>query len=269
MIFQTDDNNFEFNKNGFITIENFFDENEISLIKSRYDLLKLGEFGHIYTNIFDKDPLTNINIAAFLYEMFAPKIAKYFKNYSLVGGVFLAKGIGENSYSKIHQDWNMVDESKYWSVGVWCPLEDVDENNGCLQVIPGSHKWFKSIRSQNMPSTTFEFKQVEAALKSVPLKKGSLVVFAHNLFHGSKPNYTKNIRPVAYIGVVSVNSQMVHYIKDNNKIKVIKADNDFYIYKVQKLVKGEKLSLEVIDEIAYLPSYVVSESDMNGRLERN
>ena len=41
-----------------------------------------------------------------------------------------------------HQDeayWNPAME--YRSLSVWLPLQDVDEENGCMQFIPGSHGW--------------------------------------------------------------------------------------------------------------------------------
>jgi ectoine hydroxylase-related dioxygenase (phytanoyl-CoA dioxygenase family) len=28
-----------------------------------------------------------------------------------------------------------------WMVGVWVAFEDVDETNGSLKIVPGSHKW--------------------------------------------------------------------------------------------------------------------------------
>jgi ectoine hydroxylase-related dioxygenase (phytanoyl-CoA dioxygenase family) len=41
-----------------------------------------------------------------------------------------------------HQDeayWNP--DMEYRSMSVWLPLQDVDAQNGCMQFIPGSHKW--------------------------------------------------------------------------------------------------------------------------------
>jgi hypothetical protein len=266
MLFKSIKNNTQFEKDGFVVIHDFFETDQIARLKTIYSSLHLDNIKTIYTNIIDRNPEENQEIARLLSNEFENNVDKHFCNYTLVGGVFLVKGVGENSASKMHQDWNMVDESKYHSFGVWCPLIDVDETNGCIHVIPGSHKWFKSIRSHSMPSVIIEFDEVKDSLKAVPLKKGDAVIFAHNLFHGSKPNTTIENRPAAYIGVISKDAQLIHYIRNENMITEIKADDQFFVENVRKMNKKEDFTFEIIKQFSYKHSFTVSKHQVLNKM---
>lgn len=90
-----------------------------------------------------------------------------------------------------------------WMVGVWVALEDVDETNGSLKIIPGSHKWnlweYEDLdfphpddidNGEEVVYRDYEefLRQLCAAKKSEPyiarLKKGQALIWAANLLHG-------------------------------------------------------------------------------------
>jgi ectoine hydroxylase-related dioxygenase (phytanoyl-CoA dioxygenase family) len=258
MLFKLEKQNKQFKKNGYVVIKNFFNSEEVNQINELYKTLNINNLDEIYTNLKDRNPEINLEIDLFLKNMYTPKLEKYFKNYSIGGGAFLIKGIGEASVSSLHQDWNVVDESKSYSMGVWCPLVDVNENNGCLQIVPGSHSWFNKLRSFNMPSICINFDDVKSILKPVISEKGDAVIFAHNVFHGSKPNYTQQIRPVASVSVISKDAPLIHYFRTGETIKIIKAET-FFNYKVKELMAGKEIDLEIIDEIDFKEEYNLTE----------
>ncbi|CAH1398331.1 unnamed protein product [Nezara viridula] len=85
-------------------------------------------------------------------------------------------------------------------VGAWTALEDVNIENGCLIVIPGSHK------SQLLPH---EYPKWEGGVNKayhgiqdynidevipIIMKKGETIFFHPQLIHGSGPNTTKGFR---------------------------------------------------------------------------
>lgn len=268
MLFKSEKHNKQFKKNGFVVIRNFFNSEEIDKINELYKTLNITNLDEIYTNLKDRDPQINLEIDLFLKNIYAPRLEKYFKNYSIGGGAFLIKGTGESSVSSLHQDWNVVDETKYYSMGVWCPLIDVNENNGCLQIVPGSHNWFNKLRSFNMPSICINFEDVNSVLKPVISKQGDAVIFAHNVFHGSKPNYTEQIRPVASVSVISKDAPLIHYFRIGDKIKIIKADT-FFNYKVQELMSGKDIELEIIEEIDFKEEYNLKEKEFMDKYNNN
>jgi hypothetical protein len=90
-----------------------------------------------------------------------------------------------------------------WMVGVWVALEDVDETNGSLSVVPGSHKWpLYEYHNLNLPHpdeiengeavnyAKYEqflvdlIKAKKAERYTVKLKKGQALIWAANMLHG-------------------------------------------------------------------------------------
>ena len=146
MIFLHKSHEEQYNKDGFIIIEDFIDTNTVNEISDFYDTFHFEKKDTLNTNIKFCSNDENIKISEFLKEKFEPSIKNNFSEYQLGGGVFIMKGTGNESVSTLHQDCNVVDEKKFTSLAIWCPLIDVDEHNGCLQVLPGSHQWFDTIR---------------------------------------------------------------------------------------------------------------------------
>jgi len=90
-----------------------------------------------------------------------------------------------------------------WMCGVWIALEDVDETNGSLKIVPGSHKWpvyeYNNLKLPH-PDTiengeAVTYKEYETFIESlvqnngidpyvVKLKKGQALIWAANMLHG-------------------------------------------------------------------------------------
>lgn len=90
-----------------------------------------------------------------------------------------------------------------WMVGVWVAFEDVDETNGSLKIVPGSHKWpIFEYHNLNLPhpdnienGEAINYRKYEdfliqlietkkAESKIVKLKKGQALIWAANMLHG-------------------------------------------------------------------------------------
>ncbi|MEP7124428.1 MAG: phytanoyl-CoA dioxygenase family protein [Byssovorax sp.] len=98
-----------------------------------------------------------------------------------------------------HQDY------PYWPVDTeeglscWCPLDDVGEEGGCLEVIDGSHRWGES------PPADFLLDDQRALSERadrvrLPVKAGSIVVLQSLTWHRSGPNHDAGDR-AAYISL--------------------------------------------------------------------
>ncbi|MEM8678786.1 MAG: phytanoyl-CoA dioxygenase family protein [Planctomycetota bacterium] len=99
-----------------------------------------------------------------------------------------------------HQDYSYWTRTKPIAhLTCWIALDDTDEDNGCLQYVPGSHRWnllpvtglagdMESIREVLTAAQRAEFQPV-----SVPLKRGQATIHHALTVHGSHLN--RSARP--------------------------------------------------------------------------
>ena len=101
----------------------------------------------------------------------------------------MVKSHTDSDVLPLHQDWSVVEEDKYQTLFVWCPLIDVSVLNGGLFVLPGSHRYFASLRSGSYPSNRYVLPAGLARLhQGHPLKAGEAILYSDALFHGSHAN---------------------------------------------------------------------------------
>ena len=82
-------------------------------------------------------------------------------------------------------------------VSLWIPLVDVDEHNGCLYVIPGSHLWgLLKCERDPVDDMVHSFENVEKRGNAValPMRPGDVLFFSNLTFHASKGNTTGRVR---------------------------------------------------------------------------
>jgi ectoine hydroxylase-related dioxygenase (phytanoyl-CoA dioxygenase family) len=91
-----------------------------------------------------------------------------------------------------------VDATEHTAVHLWFPLIDVDETNGCLQVVAGSHTLVASPYAVNEYPPVFG-KVMELLTRKyarfVPMAAGSVLAYESRLFHGSGENVSDTMRP--------------------------------------------------------------------------
>ena len=116
-----------------------------------------------------------------------------------------AKGQG------MHQDNFYLLAKPATCIAAWTAIDSADIDNGCLYVVPGSHrdsiycpeegaeKWM-SYGDSHITKFPRDQKPIP-----VPVKRGDTMFFSGNLIHGSGPNRTKDRSRRTFIG---------HYIDD-------------------------------------------------------
>lgn len=102
------------------------------------------------------------------------------------------------------------------TIGTWQAFDDAYEENGCLWIVPKSHKeglytHEEAVFDQSKVEVRHaidESQIPEGAAMPVEVPKGSVIFFNNSLLHASRENVTKSATRKAYV---------VHYMKSNVK----------------------------------------------------
>jgi phytanoyl-CoA hydroxylase len=211
----------QYHEQGYLIVSNLFSEEEITFFRAHYEAMRRREVTaqskpESKTTFLEGDPLltyprlmqphrrdeaslqwlidNRINqcLTALLgQEPFAVQTMFYFKAPGARG-------------QALHQDQYYLRVQPGTCMAAWMAVDDCDEENGCLQVAPGSHTW--PLLCVTEADTSRSFTDVTVSLpegvKAVPvlMKAGDVLFFNGQLVHGSLPNTTTDRFRRALIG---------------------------------------------------------------------
>lgn len=140
-------------------------------------------------------------------------IKNVFINEEYHGGTFLIKR-KENGELFLHQDNTIVDNTLDTAYYLWIPLEDVNRNNGCMYVLPGSHNYFNNYVSYSLKNRDIHRNLIPSKyLKDIEMKRGEVLIFSSRLFHGSYKNKFLKNRIAINVLLTNKGAQLVYYNK--------------------------------------------------------
>ncbi len=131
------------------------------------------------------DARLSSHIAAFCdgIEPFAVQTMVYFKPAGARG-------------QALHQDQYYLRVKPGTSIAAWMALDESDEENGCMQVVPGTHKLpvLCTIPADTKESMTDVTVPLPEGYKprAVPMSTGDVLFFNGSIIHGSFPNTSNN-----------------------------------------------------------------------------
>ena len=259
--------NEQFEKDGYVIIP-FLDSEEVEELKKLYFDTLPNSGGNIKSDeIGAKESISydftfidkNIEYKQQVYDIitqrFKNHVDSYLENYKPIIANFIRKKPKDGEVP-LHQNWAFVDERKCTSVSIWCPLVDSNEQNGTLQVVPGSHKRFGEFRGPMIPWELNGIKDdiIKHHLKPMNLKAGEAVILDDSIVHYSALNLTDDLRLAIQLILIPEEEKSIHYHLDAernpNKIEALEVDDDFYMqFNPWKKVKNKK----IIKQISYKP----------------
>jgi hypothetical protein len=242
-----------FDKRGFVVMP-FLDAGEVSLLNQIFDDLHpdLPSGGGFVSGSYSNDLAYKRKASDEIINIYTKHFDRIFQNYQTFGAAFLYKLPSGSSELGVHQDWTIVDEEKYVALNCWVPLTDIDERNGALQVLPGSH--YPAINTLRAPTIPFFFSGSEADVisETVPfyIKAGEAVILNQSVIHFSPPNRSDRIRKAITAGVKTKGAPMIfHYKNESDRVVRYQMPEDFLIRFedfatsiFQAPVLGEKIS---------------------------
>ena len=155
-----------------------------------------------HVSYYSPDSSYQREVMALVQGIFDTRLGRIVSGYRVSsGGAFVkAPGGGEMA---VHRDYVVTPDPDEVTFTVWCALADVDEANGALHMLAGSHR----VRDQiNGPGVEPFFSGYPDRIKersvSVPAKAGEAVVFRTGTIHWSPPNRSQRPRPALhFVGV--------------------------------------------------------------------
>lgn len=237
-----------FQRDGYVEIP-FLTEQEVKMLKQQYfDTLPKsgGQITASETGVADSKFITydftfiDKNIAykrevfKIITDFFAPHVEKWLAGYKPIIANYIHKK-NNGGEVPLHQNWAFVDERKCTSVSIWCPLVDSNEENGTLQMVPGSHKRFGEIRGPMIPWELENIKHeiIRDCLVPMNTKAGNAVVLDDSIVHYSAINKTNALRLTIQLILIPEEFQSIHYHMNpsvsRETVNVLEADHDFYM----------------------------------------
>ena len=157
------------------------------------------------------------------------RIESHFENIELLGGAFISKAPGQKGVLPLHQDWNLVDEKKARSYNLWIPLVDVNEENGAMRMLVGSHTKQETFRGPNVPPVLYPISnEVDKHMVSLNMKKGEAVLYDHALWHSSPENRTDQLRLAFVLGVVPKDAELKYYQQNGDTVEEYASHPNFF-----------------------------------------
>lgn len=232
---------------------NIISDNEIKeeLKNKGYSIAKIeSDFLKKLTLIFEQNHSFNEDVGSMFYSVYSQNIHyrrkinieidnilkpfydNLFNNYKTVLNSFIVKTPGKGSEFQPHQDSTGLDETIYSPLSIWIPLDDVNESNGCIFLIPKSHHLAPIYRGISMKPNFESIKnEIREFFVPIPLKKGEILIFDNRLIHTSSENISGKDRIVVMSGIFPKEARLIscYLDKKNNEIEIYEQLDDFLI----------------------------------------
>ncbi len=201
----------QYERDGFLVVDRLFSEAEIEPFRVAVDDV-LEEVhqeaiaaGRNPEGIFSSGVYVGLSLRREIFRKTAraPRLlddleALIGKDIGFLSDKVAFKGKGVTFNSPWHQDWS------YWGgshkISVWVALDGATPDNGCLQILPGSHQ--KPIDHDNVRSAEGFGHQLDLAERgfdpskvvTAPVEPGDAIYFHDLTLHASLPNRTAEDR---------------------------------------------------------------------------
>jgi phytanoyl-CoA hydroxylase len=203
-----------FEDDGYLVVRGLFDTAEAAALRDHF--MRLREAGAYPGDVVGVDPGADDPLKRYprmihmhrwddvaLRWLLEPRLARTLT--TLLGGVepfavqtmLYFKPPGARGQAA-HQDQYYLRVKPGTCIAAWMALDPCDEENGCLEVVPGSQDW--PVLCTTPADTAESFTDVTvplpdgAALVPVPMEPGDVLFFNGSLVHGSKPNRSGRFR---------------------------------------------------------------------------
>lgn len=222
----------QLNDNGFVVLD-FLSTTELQYLINFYHNKHPESVHGFYTSTFAKDTDYRKEVDTAIQSQMKRNLDNYFFDYKVHCGSFIVKGADEKSVLKMHQDMTLVDESVFTGINIWIPLIDLTSENGAIELLPKSHRLFKTFRGASLPDIYNGIEEsVHKIMQPLYLKAGQAVVFDQSIIHYSPANKSQVVRPVinTFITHQDAAIKICYWDKnERNEIELFEQAPDFMV----------------------------------------
>ncbi len=220
----------QFERDGYVIVD-FYSPDQIEELDSLYHTLHPVDEKGFFPSTFSQDTKYRETVNTEIQRIGGKWIHDNLQDVKVMFGAFIVKYPGKDSAMSVHQDMTLVDETKYTGINIWCPLVDLTDENGVLQVLPGSHRIVPTYRGSTIPGLYDDVQQeILDYLQPVYLKAGQAVIFDQSIIHYSDANISDKIRITTniYFTHKDADFRICYWNKDfGNKVEVFEEDDTF------------------------------------------
>lgn len=219
-------------QNGFAILE-LLNQKQLKALTELYEQthqLK-AEQGGMFYGMYSLDLDYRKKVHEQIAEILQPVLEKHFKSYKNIINFFIVKLPGPKSELNIHQDMTSLDETRFSPLSIWIPLQDVNEENGALCIVPKSHFMFSPYRSISFDTPYGNISSAIAPyLRPVNLKAGEALMFDPRILHHSLPNMGNKPRVAIVAGIFPQDAEIITCFKEpeaESTIELLLQPDDF------------------------------------------
>jgi phytanoyl-CoA hydroxylase len=200
-----------YRERGYVLARGVFDEREVEEMRAAIDRILASVAGsehdenHTWSSEQERGALVlkgfhNVQYhhGAFTRAVAHPRLVAVLTqligpNVQLHHTKMLVKPPEQGASFALHQDYPYFPHERHTVLAASVHLDDADEENGCLRVLPGSHALGPLEAhgpSKTVDAAEFPFERAEP----VPARAGDVLLFNYLTIHGSGPNRSSRTR---------------------------------------------------------------------------
>lgn len=274
----------QYHSDGFLSVESVIDKDLVTELQKVTDgFVERSRAVKTHTKVFDLEPghtqnkprLRRLNVPVEQHAVYGRAmrdsnvldiVAQLIgPNIRTNGNKLNMKSPGYGSAVEWHQDWAFYPHSNDDLLAVGVAMDDMTEANGCMIMIPGSHKEKIYDHHQDGRFVGAVTEKVETSSEAVPVEVGAGGITIHHVrtLHASAPNHSNKPRRLLLFQYCAVdawpliklpewtafNADILRGVPTNHprlepvpvKIPLPPAERDGSIYESQTLLKKKLL----------------------------
>ena len=222
------------NQNGYAVI-NLLTEHETAELMQGVERYfpDRNKFTGRYSSMDQQDSVMRKEIHNYIQSIINERLQLFFKDYYCPISIYYCKRADGVKDLDWHTDPHfMLNQHLEPFYAVWCPLMDVNERNGVLQVAAGSHRILNSLVHIGRKWPFKEHRDIlEKYHTTFNLKAGQAIVFDARLVHTSTTNVSDKERVCVVMRITHKNSDFFSVTtRENGTLGEMYSQNQDYFY---------------------------------------